>query len=1459
MNTSTLSPYIKKSPSFMRRLRLLLAAAAVLIPASAHAQDTWTNTGDWVNNPGNWSSTVPPTTTINAVISNGSSVTVSTPANQAVAMDIDNQGSIEVVSGGVLSSTTLTNEGAGILTIDAGGALNVSGQATLDGGSLLTLGDGVNFSPGSVALTNSAGIAVTVAVNGTDTATISSVIQDGDTSDALAVVSSGTLILSGANTYSGGTAITTAQVVAENSSALGTGVVSLNNATLTATDGVSVGNAINVDSGGTIGNSGSGAAATYTGTITLSSDLTIFSTSGGGAGGSTTVTGGITGTGNVTLNSGTSSADTSTITISGANVDNVGTVTNSGSGTGGTTISSVIDGNVTGVIQNSATSSLTLTGQNTYTGATTIEAGALVIGTGGSIADSSSVSLTNSGTTFDISGAGSTQIINNLSGVAGSTVSLGGNNLTVENSGDNTFAGVIQDGGDGGSFTLTGSGVLTLSGPNTYSGGTTIDGGTLEVASESNLGTGAITLGGGELLTSTTTTLDEDVALNNGTTNTLAAVTGTTATYSGTLADGNASGALTVGDTTGSDNGTVVLGGTNTYTGGTTITSGTLEISSEDNIGGAQAGGVTLNGGELLTSATTTIAEGVTLNNGTTNTLGAVTGTTATYNGNINDGNGVGALTVGDTTGSDNGIIVLGGNNSYSGGTTITSGTLEVASESNLGTGALTLNGGELLTSTTTTLDENVALNNGTANTLAAVTGTTATYSGVLADGTGGAGSLAIGDSTGNNDGTVTLTGVNTYTGTTTINSGTLALGTGGSIADSGEVNLANTGTTFDISGAGNQSINNLNGVAGSTVNLGANGLTVTNGASSSNTFAGVITDGGNGGSLTVAGTGLLTLTGANTYSGGTTINGGDLIAGNSTALGTGNVSNIGSSSTPSLLASNSYITGTALSINVGGNYTQGANGTLYLSVTGTGGVAGTDYDTLAVAGTANLGGTLSLNFTSTSVPVAGERFVVVSSGSPLTGTFADTETNLDGYKLAMTYDNTFGGTEPADSAIATLLLQFSDVAALTPNQRSVATYVDQNDLTVTNGDFFNKIVAGLNAASLTPGQLEHALDDLSPQRLQMFSTVAFNNFTFATQSLDDHLANLRDGAFGLDVSGLTVNDPTLDPSLSQIRSRLLAWNPSSSPGLISDSDTSVLSEVKPSDPKAEAPSQPANPSDKNWSAFVSGNVVLGDVSHNNDISHSNYTTGGATAGVDYRITTNLRAGVLMAYDHTDADLDNEGSKAHIDTYQPGVYLSYADKSGFYANGLFSYAYNSYSEDRTIQFAGVNRTATGSPNGNQYGFDLDGGYDFHREAWTFGPALGLTYVNLGVNSFSESGAQSADLNVNDQSAESLRSRLGANIRYSAKVGSVILNPHFSAFWLHEYLDDSRTITSQMQQGGLAGSFGVQTTSPDRDSALLGLGIDAEFNSTLTLFLDYQADVGQDYVGQSAQGGVKLAF
>jgi outer membrane autotransporter protein len=387
------------------------------------------------------------------------------------------------------------------------------------------------------------------------------------------------------------------------------------------------------------------------------------------------------------------------------------------------------------------------------------------------------------------------------------------------------------------------------------------------------------------------------------------------------------------------------------------------------------------------------------------------------------------------------------------------------------------------------------------------------------------------------------------------------------------------------------------------------------------------------------------------------------------------------------------------------------------------------------------------------------------------------------------------------------------------------------------------------------PG-LPNALAELSPKDLEIFRNVAFDNNTFYVAQINNHLANLRDGMTGFDSSALSVNSDGVDPGLAPINDHLKTYSAASRPGLTNGLvDPKDMKEMQ--DPKSlQTASEPAD----RWSTFISGNVILADLDNSLPYQNADYTTGAVTAGADYRLDENFTVGALFSYAHTAADLDYHGSQATVDSYAPGIYASYVN-GGWYANGLATYVRNSYTEDREIDIPGIVGDNHGATSGNQGTGNLTGGYEFQSGAFKFGPVATVEYVHLDIDSIQEQGPTA--LSIADQSDDSLRTLVGFEGRYATAValGSDrwVLTPHFSASWQHEYLDNSNGITAQFSPAG-GGSFATPLDNPERDSAFIDAGLDAEVNSTTTIFVDYQVQAGQDdFFAQSVQGGVRIKF
>ncbi len=296
-----------------------------------------------------------------------------------------------------------------------------------------------------------------------------------------------------------------------------------------------------------------------------------------------------------------------------------------------------------------------------------------------------------------------------------------------------------------------------------------------------------------------------------------------------------------------------------TYTGQLTVQAGTLKIDTANNVSsngelGNSAGAVILGAsgttGTLeYTGATAASSKPFTMATSGTGAFQIDTaGTTLTLSGAIG---GSGALT---KTGAGT-LSLSSGSNSYSGGTTVSAGTLQLSGSGILGStsGSLTVNGGTLnLNGTNQTVGNltgsgGTILNNATGTNVALTigngNGTGGIYSGVIANNTSGTGTVAL---TKTGTGTIALSGTNTYTGTTTLSGGVLrldsasALGGGNLQFQSGVLGLGAGDFTRALGTNAGQvqwTDNNGGGFAAygadRIVNIGGAGATITTGSGS--------------------------------------------------------------------------------------------------------------------------------------------------------------------------------------------------------------------------------------------------------------------------------------------------------------------------------------------------------------------------------------------------------------------------------------------------------------------------------------------------------------------------------------------------------------------------------------------------------------------------------------------------
>jgi outer membrane autotransporter protein len=840
------------------------------------------------------------------------------------------------------------------------------------------------------------------------------------------------------------------------------------------------------------------------------------------------------------------------------------------------------------------------------------------------------------------------------------------------------------------------------------------------------------------------------------------------------------------------------------------------------NIGSFGTGTLTIeNGGKVIN--TSGFAANIGSSAGSQGTV-TVTGTDSTWTNNVglNIGNsGTGTLTIdnggavsntsaniANNTGSHGAVTVTG-----AGSTWTSNGKLFIGGNSNGpgGTGLLEIiNGGRVIATPATTIwstgtlavDANftfstpsLTVNGGTIRTLA---DTVFPNSAMLA------GSGAILDSNGFNS---TFSGTFTGTGSLTkISAGTVILTadntyTGGTTINAGTLQLGNGGTTGSIVG-----------------NVLDNGTLVFNQGSGTTTFAGAINGSG---SVVKLGSDALVLTANNTFSGGTTIQDGTLVVGTliaadqpiSTALGTGNVF-----LDPGTLRTTSAATGVPLIINVGGNYTQAPGGTLALGI---GGTQGEQYDHVQVNGSATLGGTLVVNSLGGFHPTNLNLFEVLSSGGKRSGEFATVTDNInidpnlrrvDIYApngAALLYIATAAPTPTPPTPGPSPSPSPSPAPSPTPvPPRPPIIVVIPEPLPPVNPD-----------EPIDPRFLLAALDPTVEQLTSMFE-IPFSGANTQRFNLNDRMTQIQRGSTGF-VSAVPAAPPP-PPTGKEVANK----------------------EVVP-------PAFVPGPTNR-WGVWVNGWGDWVNVNDDNGAKGYNFTTGGVSVGVDYRITDYLAVGIFGTYAHTWTSL-NPGS-IDVNTGRGGLYATYWNH-GFYISGGVYAGGNSYDTSRNEL---TNTLANGSTSGYEVSTFVDTGYDFHFGDLSVGPVFAAQYTNVHINGFTETGSF-LPLNIHSDSEESWRTDLGVQASYAWHVGNVIVIPSLRAAWEHEYKYSRLPITfsSPIFGGVSATTFGPHE---GHDSAIINAGVGTQWTPRISTYVGYQGQLGRDnYSANGVTGTIGFSF
>ncbi len=773
---------------------------------------------------------------------------------------------------------------------------------------------------------------------------------------------------------------------------------------------------------------------------------------------------------------------------------------------------------------------------------------------------------------------------------------------------------------------------------------------------------------------------------------------------------------------------------------------------------------------------------------------------------------------------NDYGTLILEGTNTYSGGTAIRGGTLQVSRDDNLGAlaGALSLSDGTLKTTASFETMRAITLA-GTGGFDVAAGTTLGLASAVAGDG----------DLVKQGSGTLILAGAGSYRNTF-VRAGTL-VGNAGSI--SGNLNNAATvvfDQSTDASFAGDAMA--LDGTKGVLIKRGPGALTLTGKSlldwqveagslvSSADRFAGNISIGAGTafnlrqmsdasyagtvsgvGNLLKQGDGLLQLTGdSSAFAGATLVESGVLsVAGK--LGGTVDVrpgarlqgnGSIGTVSVAGTVAPGNSI-GT---LNIAGDIYLVSGSTYEVEVAGNGA-----SDRIAATGKATLAGS-KVAVTALDAKTSyldGRSYTILTAAGSITGSFDPAVLSRSAFLDAALLQS--ANTIDLKIALKETGPVFGKVAN-TYNQKQTAGALDTLQQSGAPLALYNKLLL------LSADEARAAFDGLSGEVNASTVTGLLEDSRFTRDAINDRLRSAFEtvGAEPLPLIGYGEDAQDIKTASFAPAERYGAWG-------------SVFG---------------------SWGHFGSdGNAAK--------LSRS---IGGFVTGVDGLITDDVRLGFLAGYSHSSLRVDDRRSSASADNYHLGIYGGTAWGALALRSGL-AYTWSQIDSSRQVAFPGFTDSLTGDYRAGTTQVFGELGYGIKAGTVAIEPFANLAYVNVHTNGFSEQGGAST-LTVYGGSNDSTFTTLGFRASSDLDIGAARATVRGMIGWRHAYGDVTPTV-SQAFTGSNA--FTIAGAPIAKDAAVIEAGLDLAIAPQATLGVSYHGQVGSRTSDHGVRADLNIRF
>ena len=236
----------------------------------------------------------------------------------------------------------------------------------------------------------------------------------------------------------------------------------------------------------------------------------------------------------------------------------------------------------------------------------------------------------------------------------------------------------------------------------------------------------------------------------------------------------------------------------------------------------------------------------------------------------------------------------------------------------------------------------------------------------------------------------------------------------------------------------------------------------------------------------------------------------------------------------------------------------------------------------------------------------------------------------------------------------------------------------------------------------------------------------------------------------------------------------------------------------------------------------------------------------GVAMGAEKYVTEDTKIGLGYAY--TNTDIDGFMRSTDVDTHTAFVYGEYKP-SNWYVNGIASYGWSDYSEDKTISGIGVKADY----DVETFGLQAMTGYDMQLKHFVLTPEVGLRYVHISQDGYTDS----ADQKVSGNDSDILTGVIGAKVSKTWTLeNGMNIKPEARFAATYDLMNDDVNSVVTLANGS---AYMVEGDALDRFGMEFGAGVTAEVNDDVEFALGYEGKFREDYQDHTGLVNLKYKF